>query len=278
MAWENMGRLNWYQPVAAVHEQAFSLMEHPSDKCADGKTPQPLIAIRPYGRGEVVYLAYNEMWRLRRKYGEKYYRQFWSQMIYRLGMSHALGNEKRFVVRLDQQQYRVEDKATLTVEAYTEQYEPLTEENLADRTLTAELTLPGTAGSSSETRLINIPLLKPGVFEARIPVFAAGEYTLRVKDPVTSKYEERRFEVSELSAERRQGVRNAREQNDLARSTGGKSYELTNVNKLVDDLRLEPIKETLTRTHPLWATPLWFTLVVALMLGEWLLRKTINLP
>lgn len=273
MAWENMGRLQWYQPVAALHEQAFSLMDHPTDKCADGKTPQPLIAVRPYGRGEVIYLGFNETWRLRRKYGEKYYRQFWSQMIYRLGMSHALGNEKRFVVRLDQQQYRVEDKATLTIEGFTEQYEPLTEENLADKTLTAELTLPATASTSSETRLINVPLLKPGVFEARIPVFAAGEYTLRVKDPVTSKYEERRFEVTELSAERRQGVRNEKLQNDLAQATGGKSYDLTTVDKLADDLRLEPIPESLTRTHPLWATPLWFGSVVLLMLGEWFTRK-----
>ncbi len=277
MAWQNLGRMQWYQPVAALHEQAFSLMDHPTDKCADGKTPQPLIAVRPYGRGEVVYLGFNETWRLRRKFGEKYYRQFWSQMIYRLGMSHALGNEKRFVVRLDQQQYRVEDKATLTIEAYTEQYEPLTEENLADRTLTAELTLPSSSAAAGETRLINVPLLKPGVFEARIPVFAAGEYTLRVKDPVTSKYEERRFEVTELSAERRQGVRNERLQDDLAQGTGGKSYDLTTVDKLVDDLRLEPIAETLTRTHPLWATPLWFTLIVALMLGEWLTRKLIKL-
>jgi len=100
-AWSNMGRLPWYQPVAGLHEQAYSLMDHPTDYCRDGRTPQPLIAIRQYGNGEVVYLAQNEMWRLRRKYGELYYRKFWSQLIYRLGMSHALGSEKRFVARSD---------------------------------------------------------------------------------------------------------------------------------------------------------------------------------
>jgi hypothetical protein len=276
-AWDNLGRLPWYQPVAALHEQAFALAEHPTDRCADGKTPQPLIAARPYGKGEVIYLGFNETWRLRKRYGEKYYRQFWSQMIYRLGMSHALGNEKRFVVRLDQQQYRAEDKVTLTVEAYTEHYEPLTEENLADQTLTAELTLPGTGAAPGETRLINVPLLKPGLFEARIPVFAAGEYTLRVKDPVTSRYEDRRFEVTGLSAERRQAVRNEKLQTDLAQVTGGRAYDLTTASRVVDDLQLAPIKETLTRNQPLWATPLWFISLVALMLGEWLTRKMIKL-
>ena len=77
------------------------LAAHPDDKCDDGRTPQPLIAIRKYGRGEVVYIAFDEMWRLRKKYGEKYYRQFWGQMIHRLGLSHALGSQKRFVVNTD---------------------------------------------------------------------------------------------------------------------------------------------------------------------------------
>jgi hypothetical protein len=274
-AWDNLGKLPWYQPVAALHEQAFALAEHPSDKCNDGRTPQPLIAIRQYGKGEVVYLAHNEMWRLRRRYGEKYYRQFWSQLIYRLGMSHALGSDKRFVARLDQQQYRAEDKVTLTVEAYDENYDPLSEESLPDRTLTAELTTPGQGGD--EIRTLQVPMLRKGVFELRMPVYAVGEYSLRVKDPVTGKFEEQRFEVTPLSAERRRGVRDQKLQLDLAQQSGGKSYELTNVNELLNDLQLEPVTERLTRNESLWSTPLWFIAVVGLMLGEWLSRKLIKL-
>ncbi len=274
-AWDNLGRLPWYQPVAALHEQAFALAEHPTDKCADGKTPQPIIAVRQYGKGEVVYIGENEMWRLRRKYGEKYYRQFWSQLIYRLGMSHALGNDKRFVTRLDQQQYRAEDKVTLTVEAYDENYEPLTDEKLASRTLTAELVKPGTSGS--ETTPVAVPMLRKGVFEVRIPVFTAGEYSLRVKDPVTGKFDEQRFEVLPLSAERRRGVRDEKLQTEIAQQSGGRSYDLTTVSNLINDIHAEPKRESLTRNHALWTTPLWFTLVVMLMLGEWLSRKMIKL-
>jgi hypothetical protein len=261
--------------VAALHDQAFALAEHPTDKCADGKTPQPLIAIRQYGKGEVVYLGFNEMWRLRRKYGEKYYRQFWSQLIYRLGMSHALGADKRFVARLDQQQYRAEDKVTLTVEAYDENYEPLADETLPDGGLAAELTIPGKGGSQATT--LTVPMLRKGVFEARIPVYAVGEYGLRVKDPVTGKFDEQRFDVTPLSAERRRGVRDEKLQNELAQKTGGRSYDLTTVNNLVNDLRLQPVVERTTRNHALWSTPLWFAAVVMLMLGEWLSRKMIKL-
>ncbi len=274
-AWDNLGKLPWYQPVAALHEQAFALAEHPTDKCRDGKTPQPLISVRQYGKGEVVFLSFNETWRLRKKYGEKYYRQLWSQLIYRLGMSHALGSDKRFVARLDQPQYRAEDKVTLTVEAYDVNFEPLDEENVTDRTLEAELVIPGPGGG--EVRPVRVPMLRKGVFEARIPVLAVGEYSLRVKDPVTGKFDEQRFEVTPLSAERRRAVRDEKLQNQIAEKSGGKAYDLTTVHNLINDLRAEPRIEKMTRNQPLWSTPLWFTLVVGLMLGEWLFRKLLRL-
>ena len=120
-------------------------------------------------------------------------------------------------------------------------------------------------------------MLRKGVFEARIPVLAVGEYSLRVKDPVTGKFDEQRFEVTPLSAERRRGVRDEKLQNDLARQTGGRAYDLTNVSRLPDDLKLDAVEERLTRNTALWSTPLWFAVVVMLMLGEWLSRKMIKL-
>jgi hypothetical protein len=276
-AWNNLRLLPWYQPVAQLQEQGYALAEHPTDTCNDGKTPQPLIAIRPYGTGEVVYLGFNELWRLRRMYGERYYRTFWSQLIYRLGMSHALGSEKRFVVRTDRQRYRAEENVTLTIEAYDENFEPLAGDALPDRTLSAELMIPGKGAILGTVRDIAVPPLRKGVFEARIPVYTPGEYRIRVKDPIAGRFREVRFEVTDLSAERRSGVRNVRLQEQLAAETGGKSYDLTTVSKLVDDLHLESITETFTRNRPLWSTPLWFIALTGLMLAEWFIRKRVNL-
>jgi hypothetical protein len=276
-AWNNLRRLPWYRPVAQLRPQSCALAEHPTDRCHDGTTPQPLIAIRQYGAGEVVYLAFNETWRLRRLYGERYYRQFWSQLIYRLGMSHALGSEKRFVVRTDRQRYRVEDKVTLTVEAYDEDYEPLGESELPAQSLPAELTVPGTDGLPDAARDLSIPNLRQGIFEAQIPAYRAGQYSIRVRDPITAEYSAVRFEVTDLSAERRSAVRNHNLQKALATETGGKSYDLVSARRLVDDLHIEPLVEHYTRTQPLWNTPLWFIALVGLMLGEWFWRKMIRL-
>ena len=55
-------------------------------------------------------------------------------------------------------------------------------------------------------------------------------------------------------------------QQQLATTTGGAAYELTNVAQLADDLQLERQTELDTRIHALWCTPLWFGLAVFLML------------
>jgi hypothetical protein len=276
-AWNNLRLLPWYQPVARLHDQSYALAEHPTDTCQDGKTRQPLIAIRQFGAGEVVYLGFNETWRLRRLYGEQYYRRFWSQLIYRLGMSHALGADKRFVVRTDRQQYRVEDKVTLTVEAYDENFEPLAAEDLPRSALSAELTIPGSGAGADQLRELAVPLLRQGVLEMQVPVYSDGPYSIRVKDPIANRFREVRFDVTGLSAERRSAVRNVRLQEELATQTQGRVYDLTTADRLADDLQLQAIRERYTRNHPLWCTPLWFLVLVGLMLGEWFCRKMIHL-
>lgn len=274
-AWDSLGELPWYQPVLGVHSQANVLAQHPTDVCADGKTPQPIIATRRYGNGEVIYLGFNELWRMRRIYGEKYYRQFWSQIISRLALSHALGSQKRFVLAMDQTEYQVDDRALLTVEAYDENFDPLTADNLPSSGLQAQVFLGDTPGGQPLSVKLNET--RPGRFEVRVPVYEAGRYTARVTDPINGTPSEIRFDVVGASAEQRNPARNLALQQAMANSTGGSSYELSEAGQLVDDLKLQPVAEEISRSFPIWGTPLWFIVVVALLLAEWIARKRANL-
>lgn len=277
-AWANLGELPWYQPVQRLHPLATALAEHPADFTSDGEIHQPLVAIRRYGRGEVIYLAFNETWRLRRIYGEQYYRQFWGQMIHRLGLSHALGSHKRFVARTDRQRYQADDQVLLTVEAYDENFEPLRERDVPDRRLQAELILPEQPGADTKLQPLGVTALRDGVFETRFPVFAPGEHRVRVRDPLAEEPVEVTFQVTSLSPERQRAVRNVALQQALAVGTGGKSYDLATVSALPGDIRLETRRETFQKVLPLWNSWLAFTCVVGLLLGEWLVRKWIHLP
>lgn len=277
-AWADLGTLPWYQPVARVNPLATVLAEHPTDLCADGKTHQPLIAIRRYGKGEVVYLAFDETWRLRRKYGEKYYRQFWGQMIHRLGLSHALGSQKRFVVRTDRPQYRADEAVTITAEVYDANFKPLSENTLTDHKLTGELILPEQAGEPSATQKISLTQLREGVFEARLPVYRAGEHRVRVQDPITGEDAAADFQVTSVSVERRSAVRDVGLQDEVARSTGGRSYDLETATQLPDQITLKPVTEHTIKVVSLGDTWPAFLVVVGLLVGEWFFRKMSNLP
>jgi hypothetical protein len=277
-AWNNLGPLPWYQPVSRLHPLATALAVHPIDKCVDGTTRQPVIAIRRYGRGEVIYFGFNETWRLRRKYGEVFYRQLWGQMIHRLGLSHALGSQKRFVVRTDRQQYQPDDKVLVSVEAYNANYEPLAADELPDHALSAEMTTPGGTAEGKRTQPFSIPLFREGVFETRLSAVVPGEHRISVTDPVTHEQSQVFFQVANVSVERRSAVRNTALAREMSLATGGQSYDLTNVSNLLKDFQPKPKTESSIKVIALWHNWLAFGLVILLMLGEWLSRKLMNLP
>jgi hypothetical protein len=121
--------------------------------------------------------------------------------------------------------------------------------------------------------------LREGVFETRFPVFAGGEYRVRVHDPIAEKWVETTFQVTNVTVERQSAVRNVDLQQALADAQpGGKSYDLKSVAQLVDQIKLNPKRETTIEVIPLWHTWLSFGVVVVLLFGEWLLRKRVNLP
>lgn len=276
-AWAKLDPLPWYQPVERPHPQATVLLAHPTDRCADGRTPQPLIAIRRFGRGEVVYLAFDEMWRMRKGVGDRYYRQFWGQLIYRLGLSHALGSSKRFVVRSDAEKYQPGDAAVITVEAYDRDFRPLSADDVAGRALTGELVSPEAQRGERQPQRVALQQLREGVFEARVQLDEAGEYRMRVADPLTNDSTETAFRVDSLSAEKRSVVRNTSLAGMLASRTGGRAYDLVSAAQLPDEIDAVARPERAVKVFPLSSTWLCFATVVGLMLGEWLLRKRTNL-
>jgi hypothetical protein len=276
-AWSNLGPLPWYQPAARPHSLATVLAEHPSHTCAGGKTRQPLLALRRYGRGEVLYLAFNETWRLRRSYGERYFRQFWGQVIQRLGMSHAPGAQKRFVVRTDRDRYRVDDEVLVTVEAYDADFKPLAADGLESRKLSGEVRVWSPALGAERVQVLDVPFRREGVFEARVRAFAGGDWSVRVKDPIGGALAAASFEVSQASAERRAAVRNTALQRELASTTGGRACELWDVERVAEELEAPSQPQSTVRVVALWNTWLCFWLVVLLMLAEWFLRKLVNL-
>lgn len=183
-SWQKLGPLEWYQPARAVHSLTTVLLEHPSAKCTDGRTPQPLISLRRVGRGEVLYLAMNESWRLRRPSGPRDYRRFWTTAIHRLAANHATSD-----------------------------------------------------ASTAETSI-----------------------------------------DAERTTEALDATRNRALGQELARITGGKAFELDEIDGVLNELQPSERWQSTVQVIPLWNTWPVFIWVVGLMLAEWWARKRLGLP
>ena len=211
-------------------------------------------------------------------------------MIHRLGLSHALGNQKRFVVRTDRRAYRAGDRAVVTVEAYDKNYEPLTVAKLSQPHLAGELILPGASDVNAATpagdlrRPLRLSPLREGVFETEFEVQEAGEYVVRVLDPLADEQIDVSFRVTNLSAERRSAVRDVALQLELANlpseryGVTGKAYETSEVGRMVEEIFVPDETESFPERIALWNTWFAFWLIIGLMLVEWLLRKWVHLP
>ncbi len=264
-AWSRLDGLPWFRPVRSLHEQAVSLAEHPSVPCDDQTTPQPLIAIRSFGNGEVVYVGVDEMWRLRRGVGEADYRRFWSQLIYRLGMSHALGADKRFQMQWSAQQIAVGQPVLATVECYDENFEPLPRSFLEEGGLAVRVSGPTTIAEHHAV------WVRPGVFQFEFIPEEAGRHEAEAIDPITGNAQRSVIEVQALQAESSDVRRDVDMQRLIAAMGSGRALEL---HETIDLPKLSWPQQQQTTIHenPLWRTPLWFLLFTATLIAEWTLR------
>ena len=129
----------------------------------------------------------------------------------------------------------------------------------------------------SRSQSFAIPQLKAGIYEARIPVFSGGEYRIRVSDPIANDITEVHFDVANVSMERRNPVRNLSLQKSIAAETGGKAYDLTDIDRFPDEFQPPRQLEKSLQIFPLWSNWLTFDVIASLLMAEWIVRKLVNL-
>ena len=138
--------------------------------------------------------------------------------------------------------------------------------------------VPDVGGQPVPEEALPLAESRPGLFTAAVRPINDGVYRLRVTDPLTDEVSEVRFQVAQVSIERASATRNVALQEQLARESGGRSYDLTTVHQLARDIDAPTPQEHTDLVLPLWHSWLIFGLVVALLLGEWGLRKWAQLP
>ena len=240
-----------------------------------------LVVSQMKGKGRVLMLTTDNMWRLRSKSGDQLHHRFWGQVM-RWGAGEKLRTGNHYVrVGTDQLRYGAGEPVKAFARFLDEKHNGL------DGLEPKIVVIP----PDSNQGRVYYAQKRPdsnGFYECELPGFPKpGEYRLRVECPKAKEKLDRRMpallETSFVVVTTKRpaeevditATRNAVER--IAASTGGK------VLKAADYVKLDPDLGGGSKTlsdrveYQLWSMPPLFLLIILLLTAEWVLRKRATL-
>jgi hypothetical protein len=258
----------WSFPVTRARSGASVLARHGDPRMQNQYGRHVLLASQLYGPGRTVFIGFDSTYRWR-YLAEDYFDGFWARLVDRVGRNKALGGRFPFQVHLGKGVYRVGDRVNIGVR-YTDAAA------LAEASeLTAELER---AGQPPEPLRFEKVLDDPALLTASFPAEHAGAYTLRIV-PVAAadlggvRVSTTTFRVEPPKREIDEPALNRPLLAELARQTGGRVFELSEVEKLDDAIPMREVTRTLETRDELWDAPLLYVTIIVCLTVEWVLRK-----
>ncbi|MBM3847954.1 MAG: VWA domain-containing protein [Verrucomicrobia bacterium] len=223
----------------------------------------PVVAMQPYGMGQVMFVGTDNTWRWRKNIGDVYYTAFWGQLIQRLALPRLLGGNKRIQLATDKQNYLVGDRVSVFGRLYSQAFEPL-----SDPVVKARFERKGsTEGGEVLLRLLPD---QPGLYRGEFIVGTAGDYQFSAEPAPESPLE---FNVIEPQFELGDTAMNESLLRQMAQASGGAFLREEDLHRLPDMLNARTEKVRSPLEVELWASPLVFILLMALVTAEWIVRK-----
>jgi len=229
----------------------------------------PLIAWQQSGTGKSMFVATDQLWRLRFKHGDEYHARFWGQAIQFLALYRLLGANQR--VRIEVQPEGSEHPTGQRIEVVTnvldERYRPSDAKSYtvyADRL----------SDPPEETPLVLRPV--PGIdglYRGSFTPVIAGRYEIRAggEDRESANTVALTVKPAERETLEPRARRDLLEQ--MAARSGGRCLSISEVPALAGHVRGRTRTVTLHKERSLW--DLWAVLALFLALGavEWYLRR-----
>lgn len=263
---------HWSYPALRPKTGARVLLEsgHPSHRNKFGA--RPLVATMLYGRGRTLFIGTDELWRIRKYVGDRYYYRFYGEAVRFLATYKLLGGNKRFKIITDRDKYTLDDTVRITLDVLDADYEPSKEESH-----TVSLDQPGARPGSRETVVLEIPRLtgEPGAYSLPIVPTRPGEYRLSAQtDDENDEQPEKVFQVVQSTLEGRDLLLDETALRDMAAASEGGAY--LNLWEVPEKLTPRSVQTEVTvnaRTRELWDNAWALAAAVTLLAAEWLLRK-----
>src|SRR5262245_47262708 len=242
----------------------------------------PIFAGMSYGKGRVFFSAIDQIYRIRREYGDVYYGSFWDETIRWLATYRLLGGNKRYKIETDKEEYFVGDQAVVRVSALDTDYSPLKASKLDGFQVEdpdgRPMFGPGDEPARDESGA-------PGLYRTQVRLPRSGTYRIIVSPPARDGGEraEKRIEARFATKEAQDTVPDhetpaaiARIANPVGTATG--LVPIWDAPAALDRLPPRTTERVSDRQEiQMWDTSTTLFLVVAVLALEWILRKRAQL-
>jgi len=268
--WSHVRPMNAVPQLDGAKSAATVLLSLP--KAAEQIQDYPLVAWQRYGNGKSMFVATEDLWRMRLEVGDRYHARFWGQSIQFLTLSRLLGQNKQISLETERSSYSAGQRVTVYANVLTQAFEPV--EQPSYPVIVERKDTPDTA---AELELTPVPG-SPGLYSGVLLADQDGSYSIRTRPPDAEISNRAEFQVVTVPMEDRETAMQADIVKQIAEITGGKSMALVDLAKFPE--QLEPEGELLSEVRSekdLWDAPLLFLLLVMFAGTEWYLRRRDNL-
>ena len=259
--WDEMPDLADFHLLGDLKPAAVTLL-----RMRHGRDALPLLVRQNYGRGRAAILATGGSWRWRMglpsddKRHDTFWRQLFRSLVANTGGTVRLSSNRSNYADQTSVQFRAEVRARDYTHANNAQ---------VSATVTPE-------NGPAVTLDLRPSATEPGIYEGEIDAAEPGVYRIET----VARLGEERLGADSLHIRREDGVaedfhpeRNGELLARLAAQTGGRYWELDELDSLAGEIRFSEAGITSREILDLWDMPALFLLLLALRGAEWMLRK-----
>ncbi|HYE06223.1 MAG TPA: hypothetical protein VEL07_11980 [Planctomycetota bacterium] len=274
--WPALPRITWHASTVTAKAGATVLLE------ANDARRAPVVAVQRHGAGRVLWVGTDETWRWRSSLGDRVHQTFWLQAV-RWGLGARLrGRDPRLQVALDRALLEPGEGSELRARARLADGTPVVDHALTVRIERLDDQGQPQPGVRQDVELARVA--DADLWATQFSRLGEGRYRLSVgcAHPELAGMTEAR-EVIVRRARSVEGIElgtDAPFMAHLAEAGGFRSADLRHGDALVGELaeQLKPKSRAQVAVTTLWDNYLALSLVLGLLLGEWILRKRRGLP
>lgn len=261
--WRSLPGFFWHAPVARARPGVEVLAVHSFVQNEHGRLP--LLAVRTFGNGHVLFLGTDSAWRWRRGVEDTYHYRFWGQVARWMAHRRHLARAEGLRCFFAPERPSVGDRVRVQATALDATGAPL-ESGVVEASIAAP------SGAALSLSLTPVPG-GWGLFEGAFTPDESGPHRVAVRSATTGREVSTTIEVGRRRRERVGEPARPDVLRELAAITGGEAGTAAEAAAVIERVRLLPAPDPIEQRFRLWCHPAWGAVLAVLLTAYWCARK-----